>query len=393
MSSARLTQAQDEGAAFGVYVHWSYCAAICPYCDFNVYRDRGGSDALFDAVQADIAGWRERTGPRRARSLFLGGGTPSLLAPSDIGRLIEAVDRAWPLESDAEVTLETNPEDAAPDKLAGFRAAGVNRLSLGVQSLDDEALKALGRIHDSAAARRSVEHALRAFENVSVDMIYARTGQSLTEWDRELSDVLSLGAQHLSLYQLTIEPGTAFARQVETGRRARVDADLAADFYELTSARTAEAGMPAYEVSNHACADQFHSEHNLIYWRSGEWAGIGPGAHARLGAVGGAERRALSAVRDLKGYVARVAETGWGVESEEALHCAAQTTEFLLMGLRVTDGVSLARWEAIGGAAPPASLLAQLEKDGLLRVDADRIALTAQGRLAADRIAGMLAPD
>lgn len=379
---------------FGVYVHWPYCARICPYCDFNVYRDRGEDhDALVAAILADIDGWRARTGPRAVSSIHFGGGTPSRLRPREVAALIDAVARAWTLDANAEIGLELNPEDV--DRLADFRAAGVNRASLGVQALDDAALADLGRAHSADDARRAVARARDVFERASIDLIYARTGQTLGQWERELGEALSFGLEHLSAYQLTIEPGTAFARQVSRKRRPDLASDDAAGFYALTQGLCDAAGYRGYEISNHARASAARSRHNLLYWRSHEWAGLGPGAHGRLGATGGATsgarggRRALTAARTPQDYAGAVRAHGWGVTEDEALDAPAQAIEFVLMALRLQEGVPLARWRELAGA-PPAAPIAELVGEGLLRVGPGAMALTAKGKPLADRVAADL---
>ncbi|MCG8440693.1 MAG: radical SAM family heme chaperone HemW [Caulobacterales bacterium] len=378
---------------FGLYVHWPYCAAICPYCDFNVYRDRRSHDrALLDAIAADIRAWGARTGPRLLHSIHFGGGTPSRLAADDVHVLIEAAAAAWTLAPNAEVTLEINPEDAGPQRFAAFRAAGVTRASLGVQALDDASLKALGRAHSAAEARRAAELAQAAFPRVSLDLIYAREGQTLAHWRSELAEALAFGVDHLSLYQLTIEEGTAFARRAARGALVPPEADAAAALYELTAQLCDAAGLPAYEVSNHAKGPAVQSAHNLLYWRSHEWAGVGPGAHARLGALG-AGRRALSAHRRPADYAAAVARAGWGVAEDEALSPTDQARELLLMGLRLAEGVDLERYRAVAGAPPDPDQLAALQDDGLLEVADARLRVTPAGRLLADRLAAELAPE
>ncbi len=382
----------SRDAPFGVYVHWPFCARICPYCDFNVFRarDEAAQTALFDAILADIQGWRARTGPRTVQSVFLGGGTPSLLKPAQTGALLEAVSAAWTVSAKCEVTLEANPEDAEPARFAGFSSAGATRLSLGVQSLDDAALVDLGRNHTAADAYRAVERAVAAFDRVSLDLIYARSHATLAGWEAELRSALALGAGHISLYQLTLEPGTAFERQVRLGRRQTPDEDAAADFYELTQELCAEAGYAGYEISNHARTPADRSRHNTLYWTSAEWAGVGPGAHGRLGAAGQADRRALSAARGLEAYRMRVAEEGWGVESEETLDRDAQRRELAVMGLRLAEGVPAKRWAEVAGAPPDGATLAALEAQGIL-AGGDPIRLTPRGRLLCDYAAAQLA--
>jgi oxygen-independent coproporphyrinogen-3 oxidase len=381
----------EEAPGFGVYVHWPYCAAICPYCDFNVYRARDRDPGpLLAAIEADIAGWRARTGPQTVTSVFLGGGTPSLLAPAEVGRILSAIDRAWGLPAGVEITLEANPEDADPVRFAGFVAAGVERLSLGVQALDDHALKRLGRWHSAGDARRAIDVAVAAAPRVSVDLIVARADQTLDDVARELSQVIAAGVGHLSLYHLTLEPGTAYARRAARGEALALDPDRAADVYDLTAAVTAAAGLPAYEISNHARTPADQSRHNLGYWRSGEWAGVGPGAHGRLGPAEGADRRATEAARTPEAYIAAVAAGGWGVVADEPLDRAARTAEVVLMGLRLVEGLDRRQAEVVRGAAFSPAVVAELVADGVLEAAPDRLRLTADGRRLADAVARRL---
>lgn len=384
----------SEDPGFGVYVHWPYCRSICPYCDFNVYRRReADEDALLTAILADARAWRERTGPRRLRSAFFGGGTPSLLSPAAVGRVISTLAGLWDFAPDIEISLEANPEDVAGPGFADLAAAGVNRISLGVQSLDAAALARLGRGHDVPGAERAVARAQELFARVSMDLIAARAWQDQQGWLAELARALALGVEHLSIYQLTIEPGAAFAKRAARGEALAADADAAADLYEATQAACAGAGYPAYEVSNHARAPAARAAHNLIYWRSGEWAGLGPGAHGRLGGAGTGARLALIAARRPRDYIAAVARAGWGVVEAEPLSRAAQAGELLVMGLRLVEGVSLARAEAVAGAPIDAARMTALAKEGLIEFADGRLRAVGRGRLLIDRLAAELAPD
>jgi oxygen-independent coproporphyrinogen-3 oxidase len=370
-------------SSFALYLHWPYCAAICPYCAFNVVRDRGRGDeksALLDALHKDLEGWRRRTGPRRVASVYFGGGTPSLLRPEEVASLLGAAGSLWELAPTAEVSLEANPDDCAPDRLRGLRDAGVTRLSIGVQALDDASLETLGRWHSAAEARAAVASAQSVFDRVSIDLIYARPGQTVGAWKRELGEALALGVEHVSLYELTIEPGTAFARRAARGELAAADHELGAAFLEASAEVCAAAGLEAYETSNYARGPAARSLHNLTYWRSGEWAGVGPGAHGRLGALGSA-RIGTETEKATAAYVARVAQTGWGVAAEEALEPQAQLEEALLMGLRLVDGVPLDR---VAGLSE--QRLCALEAQGLLSRMGGRLATTPRGRPLVDRI-------
>ncbi|MEO1310359.1 MAG: coproporphyrinogen-III oxidase family protein, partial [Pseudomonadota bacterium] len=318
-----------------------------------------------------------RTGPVRAGSVYFGGGTPSLAPPSLIARIIDEADRLWGFDDAPEITLEANPNDIDAVALATWRAAGVNRLSIGVQSFADDALAFLGRDHDGAAARRAVGLALADMPKSSFDLIYALPRQCPADWRAALADALALEPRHLSLYQLTIEAGTAFARQVDARRWRPPDDNASADLYDIAQEVCAEAGLPAYEVSNHA-GDADQSKHNLVYWRFGQYAGVGPGAHGRFHSDG--RRIAVEAERDPACWLARVATTGSGAASEEVLLREAAEAEFLTFGLRLSEGVLLSRWRAVAERAPPHTEIEALTSDGLLIREGDRLRATADGR-------------
>lgn len=362
---------------FGVYVHWPFCARICPYCDFNVRKDRGVDAAGWTAaLVGDLGHWAERTPGRALTSLYFGGGTPSLAPPALVESVIAAADRRWGFAPGAEITLEANPGDRAG--FPALRAAGVNRLSLGVQSFDDAALSFLGRDHDADLARRALDDALKIFPRASADFIYARPGQTPAQWSDELGAALASGLKHLSLYQLTIEDGTAFGRQVAKKRWAPADEDRTADLFDLTQERTAAAGLPAYEISNHAAPGEA-SRHNLLYWRQGDYAGVGPGAHGRL-TVGGV-RRATEAARDPARYLA-LAGAGSGLVVDDPLTEEEALIERLAMGLRTTEGVLLPAHVFARLAAP----VEKLSGEGLLARRGDRLVATADGRRILDRV-------
>ncbi len=374
-------------SSFGIYVHWPYCATVCPYCDFNVYRARGADNApLLAAIEADMAAHATRFGKREAASLFFGGGTPSLLRGEEIVRLIDAASRSFVLATDCEITLEANPEDAG--LFAEQAAAGINRFSIGMQALDDDALKALGRKHDAAAALRAVETAAATGARVSLDLIYAREGQSVADWRAELTQALALPAEHLSLYQLTIEPGTAFDRRVARGKLTPPDAELAAAHYEATQEICDAAGVPAYEISNHARTEAARARHNTIYWRGGDWIGIGPGAHGRITHDGA--RIATEAQRRPADYIDAVSEHGIGWISETQLTPAQAADELLLMGLRVEDGVDRRRYADLLGRDFNPNALGWLSAQGLIAFDDARVRLTRAGRIVANTIAAEL---
>lgn len=368
-----------SGAGFGVYIHWPYCARICPYCDFNVYRARGQDSAgLIAAIVADLKAQRARIGARQVDTIFFGGGSPSLLARDEIATLIGAVAHTFDLAADAEITIEANPEDRA--KFNDFMAAGINRLSVGVQSLRGEALKALGRNHDAASAHAAVDAAAQTGARVSIDMIYARAGQTPEDWCVELEEALALPAEHFSLYELTIKPGTAFERAVRRGALSPPGDETAASFYEITQDICDAAGAPAYEISNHARTPAARARHNLIYWRGGEWLGLGPGAHGRVHIDGA--RWATEAAATPAGYTDTVAAHGIGWAKAERLSEADCAHETLIMGLRA---------EGAPRATVRTEKATALESEGLIGIGEDRVSLTRAGRLLADRIAAELA--
>ena len=374
----------------GVYVHWPYCARICPYCDFNVVRDRGKTQEqadLADAIVADLEAQRELTGERQLLSIFFGGGTPSLMDPVQVARVIDTAKRLWSPVADLEISLEANPTDAEADRFAALADAGVQRLSLGVQALDDDSLKALGRNHDAGAARRAIAAATKAFPRLSIDLIYARPGQTDAAWRAELSEALALGPEHVSPYQLTIEAGTAFDRAVGRGTLVVPDEDLAATLFETTQELLEAAGFDAYEVSNHAKGGAARSRHNLVYWRGVDYVGVGPGAHGRLALPEG--RAATVAHRAIKDYIAAVRDTGVGFE-REILTAEEAAEERLVLGLRIDDGVSFAEMAPLG-LTPDTRKVRDLVETGLLVDDRHRLRATRAGRLVLDRLTGALA--
>ncbi|HAQ35026.1 MAG: coproporphyrinogen III oxidase [Maricaulis sp.] len=376
-------------APLGLYIHWPYCRRICPYCDFNVYRARAYDTDLTDALIADLSGWAELAGARPLTSIHFGGGTPSLMSAPDVERVIDAAHRVFGLKSGAEIGLEANPAEA--DALPDLARAGINRMSVGVQSLRDDALKRLGRDHDAAKAAEAVRVAQKVVPRVSVDLIHTREGQSLADWEMELTEAIALGTGHVSAYQLTLEPGTAFARQAETGRLELPDGDAAADFQELTDQTLAAAGFTAYEISNHARTRQDRSVHNSLYWTGGDWIGIGPGAHSRLGCALDGGRLAAEARAKPGAYVSAVRETGRGSEAEVRLTAPEEFAERVLMGLRISEGIDRAALEDATGLALNSARIASLAQDRWINVTPRHVALTPQGRLLADRIGGELA--
>lgn len=362
---------------FGVYVHWPYCLAKCPYCDFNSHVSREvDHDRWRAALVAQMETARAMTGPRRARSLFFGGGTPSLMPAETVAAVIDAAERLWGFEPGAEITLEANPTSVEAGRFAGYAAAGVNRVSMGIQALNDADLKALGRMHSAAEARAAFDVARAAFDRVSFDLIYARQNQTAAEWEGELHAALGMAVDHLSLYQLTIEPGTAFGDLHARGRLRGLPPDeRAAEMYEITQEICEAAGMPAYEVSNHA-APGAESRHNLVYWRYGDYAGIGPGAHGRVTA--GGRRWATETARAPEAWLAS-AEAAEAFATEEVAP-EDQAAEYLMMALRLAEGADLARYARLAGAAPEAARTDPLVEDGFLARDGARIVATAKGR-------------
>jgi putative oxygen-independent coproporphyrinogen III oxidase len=381
-----LTEPRANGLReIGLYVHWPYCARICPYCDFNVVRDRGERDRpaqLARAILADLAAQAAGLDRRRLVSVFFGGGTPSLMDPDWAGEILSVARRLFEPTPDLEVTLEANPTDAEADRFAAFAAAGVNRLSLGLQSLDDAALAFLGRTHDAAEARRAADIAAAVFPRLSIDMIYARPGQTPDAWRAELNAALALGAEHVSPYQLTIEAGTAFDRAVQRGRWAPPDPDLAASLYETTQDVLESAGFEAYEVSNHARVPAARSRHNLIYWRGGDYLGLGPGAHGRITDQAGARWATLTPA-PIAGYVRKVKTAGCGLAERTWLSPREAALERLLMGLRTVEGVALAELAPL--AIDPAAIKAMVDA-GLLACIGGRLIATRDGRAVLDRI-------
>ena len=375
---------EPRKADVGLYVHWPYCARICPYCDFNVVRDRGrgaAQAALFQAILADLKAQAAGLGPRRLVSIFFGGGTPSLMDPDWAGEIIETARSLFDAPADVEVTLEANPTDAEAAHFEAFAAAGVNRLSLGVQSLDDDALVFLGRNHDAATARRAADIAGRAFPRLSIDLIYALPGQTAATWRAALSDALALGPEHVSPYQLTLESGTAFDRAVRRGRWSPPENDAAGDLFETTQAVLSAAGFEAYEVSNHARGEAARSRHNLIYWRGGDYLGLGPGAHGRLTTPDGARWSMLTPSR-IGDYVARVESADCAAERIR-LTASEAAQERLLMGLRTVEGVALAELAALN--LDPATVV-HFRDEGLLVETPSRLIATRNGRQVLDRL-------
>ena len=384
MSPALLSPDNAADEPIALYVHWPFCVSKCPYCDFNSHvRASIDSDAWRAALLSDLAHEAALNGGRRLSSIFFGGGTPSLMPPDIVGALIDAATRHWRPTGDIEITLEANPSSVEAARFADLAAAGVNRVSLGLQSLENEALHFLGRAHDVREGLAALEVAQSTFGRVNFDLIYARPDQSLADWESELARGLSFGTDHLSLYQLTIEPGTRFATLVAQGKLNPADPDHAADLYEQTQAMTAAAGIRAYEISNHARPGQ-ESRHNLTYWRYGDYVGVGPGAHGR--------RDGLATLRHRKpeNWMSAVTRNGHGLQGEEPLDGRDRAREALLMGLRLAEGVDLDRIARLSGL--PVDMLvdrhaiARIAGHGMIRQDGQRLRVDPAGMLLLDAI-------
>ena len=369
-----------------LYVHWPFCVSKCPYCDFNSHvRESVDQDMWRNALLADLAHEAAILPERRLGSIFFGGGTPSLMPPSTVAAVLDAAERAWGFEPGIEITLEANPSSVEAARFADLAAAGVNRVSLGLQALDNETLAFLGRAHDVTEGLAALDTAQRVFERVSFDLIYARPDQGLADWHAELARALSFGTEHLSLYQLTIEPGTRFQTEALSGRLVLPDDDRAADLFELTRALTASAGMPAYEISNHARPGA-ESRHNLTYWRYQDYAGIGPGAHGRRTGVATQRRRKP------ENWIEAVARNGHGIEQEVSLAPQERAIEAMLMGLRLAEGIDLDRIATLGerpiDELTDRQAIDRLSAQGLLKLEGARLCATDAGMPVLNAILG-----
>lgn len=376
---------QADAVGFGLYVHWPFCRAKCPYCDFNSHvADAIDQSIWVEAYRAEIRRVRTELGPRILHTIFFGGGTPSLMQPDTVAAVIEAARAAFPAVNDIEITLEANPTSSERQKFRDFGQAGVTRLSMGVQALNDADLRRLGRQHSAAEARAAFDAARSVFERVSFDLIYARQDQSLSAWRKELTEALSMAVDHLSLYQLTIEDGTPFAARLSRGGlRGLPDDQAAGDLYDMTQEMCENAGLPAYEVSNHARPGA-ESRHNLLYWRGEDWAGIGPGAHGRYFQDG--RRIATEAYREPGRWLRAVAESGSGESVRTVISPRDVAEEYLMMALRLTEGASLTRHAALGGPTLDQERLTGLTDLGLIVQEDGRIRTTRQGRLLLDAL-------
>ncbi|MBM3595083.1 MAG: coproporphyrinogen III oxidase [Alphaproteobacteria bacterium] len=377
--------------ARALYIHWPFCLAKCPYCDFNSHvRESVEVDAWREALLADMRLEAELAGGEPLTSIFFGGGTPSLMPSVLVARLLQEAERLWGFDPSIEITLEANPSSVEAGKFADLARAGINRVSLGLQALDDDTLRFLGRLHDADGGLAALEVAQRAFDRVNFDLIYSRPGQRAADWHAELARAIALGTTHLSLYQLTIEAGTRFETMVHQGEFEPLDDERAADLFELTQALTASAGLPAYEVSNHARPDE-ESRHNLTYWRYEDYCGIGPGAHGRRGSI------ATVRHRKPENWLSAVARNGHGIVEERALAPREQASEAMLMGLRLAEGVDLAALAARFGLSPAelqdAPRCARYQRQGLLWFSGSRIGVTPAGMPLLDALLGEVVPE
>ncbi len=381
-----------DARGFGLYVHWPFCLAKCPYCDFNSHvRERIDHHRWRDALLRELAHYAEQTGSQTLTSLFFGGGTPSLMEPETVAAIIEAAGRHWPPAPDLEVTLEANPTSIEAGKFRAFRAAGVNRISIGVQALDDRALAFLGRQHSATQAIRALEIGRNTFDRMSFDLIYARPEQTLESWQPELATALDLASGHISLYQLTIETGTAFEQRVARGDFALPDDETQAALFDWTAARLSDAGLPAYEISNHARSGE-ESRHNLTYWRYGDYVGIGPGAHGRITVNG--RKFATRQHRAPEPWLEAVEREGHATRQRDEIAAGERLNEMAMMGLRLAEGIPLERFRAESGLpfdqAVDRQKLARLVDGGFLSLDATRLRATAEGRARLNAVLGAL---
>ena len=384
-AAPNMTAHDWQAGGFGLYIHWPFCESKCPYCDFNSHvAERVDQYAWLKAYRSEIRRQAAETHGRVLQTVYFGGGTPSLMAQDVVAGIIECVRDNWRTVNDLEITLEANPGSVEAARFEGYRRAGVNRVSLGVQALDDAALRALGRMHSKQQALTALEVAKSTFDRVSFDLIYARQFQSLTEWQSELREALSFAGDHLSLYQLTIEDGTAFAARAARGKLAGLpNEDLSADMYDLTQDLCGAAGLPAYEVSNHATPGS-ESRHNMIYWRGGDYVGVGPGAHGRV--TGDDGRFATEAFRDPKAWLSAVSSEKGGDHLREKLSREDVALEYLLMSLRTNEGLNLERYAKMAERQVPEHRIVALIDLGLISQDEGWIKTTRSGRLVLNGI-------
>ena len=381
-----------DDTGFGLYIHWPFCQSKCPYCDFNSHVvERIDQTRWLKAYLGEIDRVGRETSGRRLQSVFFGGGTPSLMDPDTVFAILDRVRATWSVANDWEVTLEANPGSVETGKLRAFRSAGVNRLSMGVQALNDADLKRLGRLHTAADAIAAFDVARACYDRVSFDLIYARQDQTPDDWAAELRRALDMAVDHLSLYQLTVEDGTAFGdRHAKGGLKGLPDEDRSVALYEITQDLCGAAGLPAYEVSNHA-REGAQSQHNLIYWRGGDYAGVGPGAHGRLTLAG--RRWATEALKAPSAWLDAVEKRGAGELPREEIGALARAQEYVLMSLRLNEGLDLARLQAISGHTLPEAAVGDLRALGLIAIGPGRVRTTEQGRLVLNAVIRRLTED
>jgi len=368
----------------GVYVHWPFCTRICPYCDFNVYKNKAAlGDQLTSAIVNDLSKWRKASGPRKLVSLHFGGGTPSLMSKAQLEDVIKQTKAQWTSGANLEIALEANPGDISEQKFEMWRSVGIERLSIGIQSFDDDVLTFLGRNHDAQTARTALKLAIENMPRVSADIIYGWVGQTKDHLQQELQTALEFGVGHLSAYQLTIEEKTAFAKSEKRGEARAVDVETSANLFELVSAELNNAGFARYEISNFARSPKDRSAHNMIYWNGGDYVGVGPGAHGRL--TTGGIRLATLAEKQPRTYIEANAQEVGLIPGTE-MNAQDWAEEYVLMGLRIRSGISLARYKEIAATSLDKTIYLPLVKDGLLGLENDRLYATDKGRLVLDAI-------
>lgn len=384
-----MTAEDWKTAGFGVYVHWPFCAAKCPYCDFNSHvRQAVDQAAWAKAFVAEIESTAARTPNRTVDTIFFGGGTPSLMLPETVDTILQAIAQNWTLSPNAEITLEANPTSVEAGRFRGFAEAGVNRISMGIQAMNDTDLRALGRMHSVAEARQAFDIAKKNFNNVSFDLIYARQNQTLDDWRVELTQAIDMAVDHLSLYQLTIEQGTRFGDLFARNRlRGLPNDDLSADLYDLTQDICGQKGLNAYEVSNHARAGS-ECKHNLIYWRYGDYAGIGPGAHGRLTLDG--HRVATDTPLQPEGWLTAVQTEGSASRDAESISATDQAAEYVMMSLRLAEGCDLERADRISKNRVDLGAMNSLIADGFLIQTGPNLQTTTRGKMVLNAILGKL---
>lgn len=362
------------------YIHWPYCLSKCPYCDFNSHvRPSIDEESWANALAKEVQFYADAYPDREIHTIFWGGGTPSLISPPTVEKLLKQIQKTWPVKEGCEITLEANPNSIEVQKFKDFKAAGITRVSVGIQALNDQDLKALGRSHSVTEARKALDIAFSVFDRASFDLIYTRENQTLQAWEKELNEALAYDPQHLSLYQLTLEPGTLFTQKAARGELILPEEDLAADFYELTQKIMEQQGLPAYEISNHAKPGQ-ESQHNLVYWRYGDFLGLGPGAHGRI------QGKALQNIKAPELWQEAVTTLGRGLKQELKLTQEEIFSEFMLMGLRLTEGVDLSRYPKLASQYFNATAFHELREGGFLEGAAAQFRATPQGRLCLNQV-------